>query len=471
MFSPVLMATSCAVGPDFKKPEVELPSDFYQKDTYDQVAAKLDLSEDSSSNWWDSFNDSLLVELVQESSSKNLSILQAVERIEQARAASRQTFFGLFPTPTITGQYLKSKVAGVRFPGIASDGIQFELYSAGLEANWEIDLFGKIRRAVESADSLALSTAFNLDDTLRLIHAQIATAYMQLRGAQLQRKLTSDNIAKQREILSLIEKRFEAGSYSPFELERSKSLTSRSEALLSQYDALIDVNIHRIAALTGRYPAEIASKLKVESALPEYAGGGIINSPEELIRRRPDVKVAEQSLHAATADIGVAVADLFPQISISGSVTEEGRKPNDWFGSNSHAYTYGPRVSWSILNLGAILNNISVKKARSRELLLKYKETIVLVIEEVENAITELNFQNERLYHLNQAFSSSRKAEEIAQIRFKEGTLNYLDLLTAQQELISTESEFADAKTRRNLAFISLYRSLGGEWSNDKKEN
>jgi outer membrane protein, multidrug efflux system len=461
---------SCAVGPDYKKPDISLPGEFTQKDSLKDINENLDEHEELE-NWWDSFNDPFLTELISRSTSTNLTVLQAVERIEQARAATRQTFFGLFPTPTVTSQFLRSKIAGVRFPGIASNGIQFELYSAGLEANWEIDFFGRIRRAIESNESLAIGTAFSLDDSIRLIQAQIATAYIQLRGAQLQRKLTAENIRKQREILALIEKRHEVGEYSPFDLERARALTARTESMLSQFDALISVNIHRIAALSGEFSADLIDELKLEKDLPEYHGTGIISSPEQLIRRRPDVRVAEQSLHAATADIGVAMADLFPQVSIVGSVSQEGRSPSDWFGNNSDAYAYGPRISWSILNLGAIINNIKSRRARTRELLLRYKEVIVITLEEVENAITELSLQLERSSHLERAYLASSKALEIAEIRYREGIINYIDLLSAQQELLDTESELTDSRTRKSLAYISLYRAFAGSWKADEEQD
>ncbi len=463
----VLIFSSCAVGPNYKKPEIDLPEKFIQSNKIDDINTVTEASTEETrkpSNWWDSFGDPLLTRLITQSSETNLSILQAVERVEQARAITRQTFFGLFPTPTVTSQYLKSKIAGIRFPGIASNGIQFELYSLGLEANWEIDLFGKIRRAVESDHSMAIGSAFSLDDSLRLVQAQIATAYIQLRGAQQQRLLTLRNIKHQKELLSLIEKRFEIGNYSPYDLERARALTARTEAMVSQFDALIAINIHRLAALSGGFFEELIEELKIEKELPQYHGAGIITSPLELIRRRPDVRVAEQSLHSATADIGVAMADLFPQISIIGSVSQEGRDPSDWFKNNSSAYAYGPRVSWSILNLGAILNNIKTKRARTREVLLRYKEVIVITLEEVENAITELALELERSTHLERAFNSSKRAQDIAEIRYTEGVINYLDLLTAQQELIETESELADSRTRKSLAYVSLYRALGGAW-------
>jgi outer membrane protein, multidrug efflux system len=459
-----LITSSCAVGPDYKKPEINLPDKFHSADLLSEDKSNLQSEGSTIDNWWDTFNDPILSSLIAKASSSNLTILQAIERVEQGRAATRQTFFGLFPTPSVTSQFLKSKIAGVRFPGIASNGIEFEVYTAGLEVNWEIDLFGRIRRAIEANESLAIGSAFSLDDSIRLVQAQIATAYIQLRGAQLQRDITKENSNRQKSILSLLQKRFEIGDYSPFDFERAKALTSRTEALLSQYDSIIAMNIHRIAALTGEFSHDLMSELEVRAPLPEFKGPNRISSPEELIRRRPDVKVAEQNLHAATAEIGVAMADLFPKVSIFGSINEEGRSPGDWFSSNSRAFSFGPQMSWSILNLGAIINNIKFKKSSTRENLLKYKEVIILTLEEVENVITELSVEIERNFHLQNAFNASQNAERIAELRYKEGRINYLDLLSSQQELLETESELADSKTRKLLAYVSLYRALGGTW-------
>lgn len=469
IFTFIAIFNSCSVGPNYKSPDIDLPEDFQEKSRLTVINTNTD-NEKKFENWWDNFNDPILSNLINESIKSNLSILQAVERIEQARAATRQTFFGLFPTPTITGQYLKSKIAGVRFPGIASNGIQFELYSLGLEANWEIDLFGKIRRAIESNESLAIASAYSLDDAVRLIEAQIATAYIQLRGAQTQKLLTQKTINHQKEILKLLEKRYEIGDLSPLELERAKVLTSRTEAMISQFDVLIDINIHRLASLSGSFKGDLIEKLKINSDLPNYIGPGFISSPEQLIRRRPDVRAAEQNLHAATADIGVAVADLFPQISIFGSINQEAIEPSNLFSSNSEAFNYGPRVSWSILNLGAILNNIEVRKARSREILLRYKEVIINTIEEVDNAISELATELERSSHLQTAFNSSKNAFEISEIYYKEGSISFIDYLSSEQEMIETMSELNDSKTRKSLAYVSLYRALGGSWNGNKNQ-
>lgn len=469
LFFNLMFFTSCAVGPDYKKPEIDLPENLVRARLLDKAPNdKKEVQDENNENykWWDSLNDPLLKELIENSSTSNLTILQAVERIEQARAATRQTFFGLFPTPSVFGQYLKNKTAAVRFPGIAANGIQFEVYTLGLEANWELDLFGKIRRAVESDASAAVGAVYSLEDSIRMVQAQIATAYIQLRGAQVQRNLTRENIARQKSILELIEKRNEVGDSSPFDTERARALTARTEAVLSQFDALISMNVHRLAALSGEFSHDLIKRLEVDQPLPTYDGPTSISSPAELIRRRPDVKVVEQSLHSATAEIGIAVADLFPQVSFSGSLSQEGRRMEDWFTSGSNAYNYGPRFSWSILNLGAILNNIKVRRAVTRERLLNYKEVIILVLEEVENTISELSSEIDRSYHLERAFSASKEAERIAELKYKEGLLNYLDLLTAQQESLETESELADSKTKKALSYVSLFRVLGGAWEN-----
>ncbi|HMO18714.1 MAG TPA: efflux transporter outer membrane subunit [Oligoflexia bacterium] len=455
-----------AVGPDFESPKIETENSLTRAKLLDEFEPNEKNAErpDETADWWISFNDPLLNSLIEVVSESNLGILQAVERVEQARASSMQTFFGLFPTPTLVGQYLKNKTAAVRFPGIAANGIQFEVYSAGLEATWEIDLFGRLRRSVESADSLAIASAYSLDDAKRLVQAQVATAYLQLRGAQRQKKIALDNIQKQREVLKLIETRFEIGDSSPFDTERARALTARTESTVSQFDALIAISTHRIAALMGDFSPDFISMLEKNDIIPEYSGRAALSSPEELLRRRPDVKIAERNLQASSAEIGVAVSDLFPRIEFSGQLAREARVPEDFFKSGAQAYSYGPRFSWQILNLGAVLNNIDRTKAVHRERIFKFQETLIIALEEIENATAELAREIEREYHLERAFKSAKEAERIAEVRYKEGMLNYLDLLTAQQSALEIDAEFTDSKTKKALSYVSLYRALGGSW-------
>ncbi len=478
-----VVLSSCAVGPDFKAPESIISDKFVNSKGF--KTEKTPVLNDGSSNksyddknfaWWNSFNDPVLNELLLSSGEKNLTVLSLVQRVEQADAITRGTFFGLFPQPELNFGYIKNQTAGARFPGLTRNGIQFEIFSVGGQASWEIDLFGRVRRELESAGSFKNQSIFNLADTLRLVHSELATTYINLRQYEKQKAIALNNINNQKAILDLTEKKLEVGEGTPLDTERARALTAKTEASLYQYDALISASINRIATLSTLPIEAVYLKLGYDSVgnpltsyeIPEYAGPITIGSPAELIKKRPDLRALEESLHAAVAEVGVATADLFPRITFTGSMSRDARHISNWPDKAAEAYNYGPQVTWSILNLGVVLNQIDASKAASKAVLYNYQEATLKALEEVETSLSQIRAELGAISLYEKAEASSREAERIASLQYKEGVISYTDLLQTQQSLLQSQSDLASSKARLSLAHVSLYRSLGGAWSEEK---
>lgn len=466
----IVLCLGCSIGPDYKKPDLELPSTFDTKGS-ENLSPSLS-SENKASLWWKSFNDKRLEQLINIAAVDNLSIQESLARIDQADAIRREAFFDFFPMPDLEGRYIKNKTASARFPGIANNGIQFEIYSANVSMAWEIDIFGRLRRAYEAANNREAETIYNSIHTINSIHSQIATAYFQYLGARRQKEIAFQNTKNQERTLDIVQKKFDVGLVSAFDLERTRAQTMKTKSLLDAYDYLATVSLNRLSALIGKYPTdvpEIFTDNHTNTTLPQYSGEIRMGTPEQLLQRRPDVLAAEERLKAATAEIGVAMGDLYPKISFIGSTGRDARDIQDITSASAVAYNYGPSINWSILNLNAILNRIDASKFNEKALLLNYKNTVVLALEEVDNALKNINQLISKTALLKISAESAKKAQEIATAKYEVGSLNILDLLITQNETLTHESEYVSALVDLDIAYVNLFKALGGAWEDTNK--
>lgn len=464
-----ILLSSCSIGPDFKTPETTLPETYSRARLSSEIQPLLSKveTEIDETTWWTYFNDEDLNQLVIKTSTNNLSIATALQRIEEASARTRGTYFGLIPQFEINSQYVKNKTAAARFPGIARDGIQFEIYSLNAQTTWEVDLYGKIRRQIEGSQAMRDKTVYTLADLLRVLQAQIGTSYIELKGLQKKKDVIDSTIKNQIEIFNLTQSRFDQGQASPIDLERAKAQLETSKARSFEVKALIDALTARISTLTQEPLNVVEEKLCKKLELPKYSGPVSISSPSELILKRPDIRIAEEEAHLATTDIGVSWANFLPQVSFTGTLARDARDPADWNSNAASAYNYGPQISWSILNLGTIINQLDASKAGAKASVLNYQAVVVQALEEVEVSLSNLSAEQQRAMHLEKALTANKEAYRIAQLQYNEGILAYADLLLIEQERWQAEFDLIDSETKVSANFIALFKALGGAWKEE----
>ncbi len=460
-----LVLTSCAVGPDFKTPDTQLPTE-YSRAKLNHFSPNVE--KDPQVAWWENFKDETLNRLISNASSENFSIQSAIERIEEAEANTRGSYFGLIPQFTIGAQYIKNKTAAARFPGIASRGIQFGIYSLSGQTSWEIDLFGKLRRQSEGFATIKDKSIYNLADLLRLLQAQVGTTYLELRGLQKKKQVVDQTIANQIEIFNLTKAKFDIGQASQIDFERSNVQLETTKARGYEVQGLIDASVARLSTLTRLPIVELEERLNSSIQLPIYDGPLVIGSPTELLNKRPDVRIAEEEAHLATTNIGVAWANFLPQVAFNGTLSRDALSASDWNTSAAKAYNYGPSISWSILNLGTLINELDASEASTKAAVLNYRSVVILALEEVEISLSNLTTEQKRAEHLKNALDSAKEAYRISQLQYDQGILPYADLLLIEQERLQTELDSIDSEVKLSGNYVNLFKSLGGAWEEDK---
>lgn len=457
----VLVLSGCMIGPDYKPPEVDLP------DSLGDGGQTIDSGE-VDTVWWSYFGDDLLTELIVEGLQANYDVKQALSRINQNRALARVAFAELLPGAELSGAYEKSRTSNVRVPfggggDDGADGFEVEVYSASIDALWELDIFGRLRREVESRDAEYAGAVAGLQDTLRMVAAEIASTYMQFRGSQLQLDISERNLEIQRESLDLVNTKFDLGAAEELDVARAKAQLAQTEALVPTFQALERVNAHRLAVLLGKYPHELDERLREHRSIPRYQGPVTIGTPEELLRRRPDIRVAERRLAAANARIGVAIGELFPRVSISGSLGLEAGEFSD-LPDGARIFRIGPTIRWAAFDSGRLRQQVRFQEEATNEALLFYEQQVLLALEDVESALVRFSAEQRRLLSLAEAHAATQRAHELASVKYSEGELDFLDVLDTQRSMLQVETELIESKQRAAVALVGIYKSLGGGW-------
>lgn len=451
LFPFVLIA--CAVGPDYVAPEMELPASFSIQSDSDKV----DLS------WWNSFEDETLSDLIEEAVLDNKDIQQALSRINQSRALAREARSQLYPGVQLGADYEKSRQTGSRFPGAGS--FQYEIYTADSTASWEIDIFGSLRRNLESKNAEYAGQVASLHDSLLLVIGEVAQTYFSLRGAQAQLAIAEKNLEIQEDTLKLVQLKYEAGVVSELDTVRARSQLEQTRAVVPIWEANVQTSIHRLSVLLGKFPKELEEKLIKSEPIPSYAGPVSLGKPEELLRRRPDVQRAERALASLTAQVGVAVAEFFPKITFHGSLGVDAPHFSDLTGgAHSEGYAFGPSIRWRPFDFGRIQARVAAADERAQEALYAYEQQVLLALEDVESSLVRFSSQRRRKIQLEIAFASASKAYELARDQYEEGLIDLLSVLQAQSQMLDVESALYESKEEMSTSYVSLAKALGGGW-------
>jgi NodT family efflux transporter outer membrane factor (OMF) lipoprotein len=440
-----LALAGCAVGPDFEAPQLAAPDAWGEASaTPGDAGAALDA-------WWTRFGDPQLTRLVERGARANLELRVADARVREAQALRRASFALLWPTLDLAAE-TRSEAGGA---GAPRDGV-----FASLDAAWQLDVFGGARRALEAADADLAARAWDRRALALLLVGEIARSYIELRGFEAQLDTVERNLAAQREIAELTEAQLRAGLASDLDVERARALVAVTAAELPPLDAARRASAHRLAVLLGVPPTALAGELAARSPIPSAPAELIVGLPADLLRRRPDLARAERELAAASARIGVAEADLYPRVTLLGSV---GIQSTSW-NHQAGLVGVGPSVSWPVFAAGRIRANVAAADARQAQALARYEQAVLLAFEDVENWLARHASEQVRRRALREAVAANREAAELAQRLWANGLGGFLDVLVAERSLLEAESRLVASETALATSRVALYVALGGGW-------
>ncbi|AXM94651.1 efflux transporter outer membrane subunit [Pseudomonas plecoglossicida] len=449
-----LALAACAVGPDYKTPDTEPAS----VDTPLQ-AKSFDRSR-FESVWWKQFDDPVLNQLVQASLDGNRDLRVAFARLKSARAIRDDAANDQLPVVT---SRVSSEIGKGQIPGQTDQRVNSERYDLGLDMAWELDLFGRIQRQIEASEAQAAAAQADLQQLQVSLIAELVDAYGQLRGAQLREKIAVANLKTQQESRNITVTLRDAGVGNELDVVRADARLAGVEASVPQLQAEQARARHRIATLLGQRPDALSVDLSPK-ALPAIAKALPVGDPGELLRRRPDIRSAERQLAAATANVGVATADLFPRVSLSGFLGFTAARGSQIGSSAANAWALGPSITWAAFDLGSVRARLRGAKADAEGALATYEQQVLLALEESANAFSDYDKTQQRLLSLMRQSDASRKAADLASVRYREGTVDYLVLLDAERERLSAEDAQAVGEVELYRGIVSIYKALGGGW-------
>jgi outer membrane protein, multidrug efflux system len=468
-----LLTAGCAVGPDYVKPETKMPENWNGQEavTAAQPSKTTTGPPVELAAWWQSFKDPTLSSLVEMAIHNNLDLRQAEARIRQARASVGVAGGALFPQINSSALYQRSQssseaVGASGAPtGIATAGGLRELFQVGLDASWELDIFGGRRRNLEAAGADYRAAIEDLRDVLITLVGDVGTNYITLRGLQQQLAIANNNLKAQKHTAEITRKRYEAGFVGTLDLANANAQVATTEAQIPTLESQSRAAIYNLGVLLGREPAVLAKELAVAGPIPPTPIKVPVGLPSELVRRRPDIRRAESQLHAATARVGVATADLFPKFSLTGTF---GFSSNDLTKlsnlASSKFWSFGPTITWPVFAGGAIRWNIEVQNALEEQALLTYKKTVLTALKDVETALVAYAKEQQRRDSLATAVTNNRKAVDAAMKLYIAGKTDFLNVLTAQLNLYNSENALAQSTGTVDTNLIALYKALGGGW-------
>jgi multidrug efflux system outer membrane protein len=408
--------------------------------------------------WWRQFDDPVLEEIEKAAIDANRDVRSALARFDQARAVFDEDRRRQYPTVT-AGAYVD--VRDQAQPGFRDEPARITTYRAGLDASWELDLFGRVRAAVAAARANAESFEAALSSVRVSVAADVALNYFELRGIQQQLAVLDRSLANQRETLRLTQVRRDAGIGGEEDVASASARVSAIEAAVPPLRTALAVREHRLAVLTGRAPGQLHVNLEPR-AYPVLAKTIALGPPDQLLDRRPDVRAAERRLAATAAREGVATADLYPRITISGMLGLLAGRGNIFGTSDSRAWAVTPALQWSAFDLGSARARLRGAHAATEEALAGYEQTMLLALEETETALVTYRQQQERLVKLTDEVRESARAAGIARVRYREGVAEFLSLLDAERTQLQAESSAAQAEADLFTAIVGLYRAVGG---------
>jgi multidrug efflux system outer membrane protein len=451
----VVLLAGCAVGPDYEQPPSSSPPTFGSTGDAVYGAAEPVLA------WWQTLDDPLLHEWLETALLQNHDIRIAETNLRAARAVLGARRLERYPIATLQLGGVEQRQSAAVSP---SPDLERRLYDAHLDAAWELDFFGRVRRSVEAAAADANAATEAVRDTYVIVSAELARTYFELKGARYRLSVAQRNADNQRQTFELTQALLEGGRGTDLDIARARAQLESTLASIPPLESAINFSSHRLAVLVGQQPDTFARALPADAELPPLPQVLEIGDPAGLLRRRADVRFAEYALQAETARLGIATADLFPRVSLLGSVGYVAASAADLGESGTRATSFGPFLRWAAFDLGRVRAGIRVANAEMDAALLRYEQTVLVALEETENALFDFTSARTRQARLEIAAAASQQAADLARLRYRDGADSFLTVLDAERRLLEAQDQLAQSATDTALAFVLLYKALGGGW-------
>jgi NodT family efflux transporter outer membrane factor (OMF) lipoprotein len=478
----LLTVVGCVkVGPDFAPPEAPVAQTWLASDD-----PRIVTSAPEDPAWWRRFDDPQLTKLIEIAQEQNPTVQSAGVRVLQARAQLGAAIGDVFPQKQqIYGELTHERLSdhessrglsrtigqggGVRRNLPSLGGEEFWVTQFGFGASWELDLWGKFRRAVEAADANLMASVASYDDALVSLTGQVASTYVNIRTYQERLRIARENADAQQQTLQLANVRYRDGEASDTDVAQAKSEYASTRSQIPQLEIGLRQNQHALSVLLGRPPSKLEDLLGSDGAIPAAPPAVAIGIPADLLRRRPDIRAAEQQAAAQSAMIGATKAELYPAFSLSGTFgflsTDLGNSElSDAFDWKSRVVSFGPAVVWNVFNYGQITNQVREQDAAFQQAVLSYQNTVLQAQQEVEDGLVSFLGAQDTVALLKEAVASSRRSVDLAAVEYREGATSYTTVLTAQQSLLAQQDQLAVTQGSVAQGLISLYRALGGGW-------
>jgi outer membrane protein, multidrug efflux system len=463
----LLTGAGCMVGPDFHAPQSSAPpawaETFAPQGPATNAIARsnsLTIQPMAVTNWWVMFNEPTLASLVTSAVASNLDLRLAESRVRQARAERGVVAGGLWPSLDGTAEYRRNRASG-------ANGNALNLYQAGLDASWELDIFGGTRRAVEAADADIVASFEDRRDVLVTLAAEVALNYLNLRGLQQQVAIARENLTAQEHSAELTRTLFRGGFSGKLDVANAEAQAATTRSQIPVLESAARQTIYALSVLLAREPSALVEELANEAPIPITPPEVPIGLPSDLLRRRPDIRRAEAQLHGATARIGVATADLFPKFSLTGSLGTSGSKAPSLVKWDSRFYSVGPTVTWAIFHAGALRANITVQSEIEEQALINYQKTVLTALSDVESALVAYVKEQQHRQALGEAVAGYRQAVALATQLYTEGQTDFLNVLSAQRSLYAAQDALVQSESIVATDLVAIYKALGGGWETE----
>jgi NodT family efflux transporter outer membrane factor (OMF) lipoprotein len=496
-----ILLAGCTVGPNFTRPDAKLPSSWCASACQAKAnTPSKPVAAPISTAWWTSFNDPELVALENRVASSNLDLKVASLRLAESRSQRTVTAADQYPTINGNASATRERTSANGVAGIAGEidpatnlataangtgaGVTaiptkgkgsglapFNVFEAGFDSSWELDLWGRVRREVEAADASVTAQEDARRDLLMSTMAEVARDYIQLRGTQTDYAITLDNLKAAKDIERVTRERKANGLASELDVVQAASQVSAENALLPQLEQQQDETINRLSFLLGEEPGALRAELETSKPIPPTPPVVPLGIPSDLARRRPDIREAEANLHQATAEIGVAQADFYPTITLSGSASLQSLQFNQLGNWGSRQFAFGPSISLPIFEGGRLKGTLNLRKEQQQEAAINYQRVVLSAWHEIDNALTQYSTQQLSRDQFQATVEDDQKALQLAQVQYTAGTGSFLQVLDAERSLLSAQQDLTNNTTQISTTLVSLYKALGGGWESTYPEN
>ncbi|HEX5051736.1 MAG TPA: efflux transporter outer membrane subunit [Planctomycetota bacterium] len=455
---PLALAVACTVGPDHVPPVAAVPAAFHEKDAM-LTAAPAELA-----SWWKQLHDPLLDQLVERAIRNNLDLEEALARVLEARALRGLAQAEYLPTADARAGYQRlGESENTPLGGFAVDSDRF---TVGVDAAWELDLWGRVRRSVEAADADLDARVEVARDVLVAVVADVAANYVHLRELQERIAIARNNVGLQEQTQNLVDARFASGLVGERDTAQARRNLASTRSHIPSLEAAQRTAENRLAVLLGVAPGELSAEFDGTRPIPVPPPEVAVGVPADVVRQRPDVRAAERELAAQTARIGIAEADLYPRLALFGSVGLEAEHLPDLFEDASSVLAVGPSLRWNLFDAGRVRRQIAAQDARAQQALVQWRRTVLAALEQAENAMTAFVREQTRRTHLAEAATQARRAVQFASAQYTEGLTDFQNVLDSERESADLEDQLAQSRAAITGNLIALYRALGGGWEN-----